>query len=257
LNNFFFESHAHYDDRRFDADRYEILSGLPAQGVTRVVNVGSDILSSKASVKLAEAFSFVYATAGVHPHDVKALSEEGLQELKSFCAHEKVVAVGEIGLDFHYEHSPRDEQRFWFKRQLELAAEVGLPVVIHSRDAASETFETIKKGPVHRGVVHSYSGGVPMALAYIDMGFYIGIGGVVTFDKSKRLPQVVAAIPLEKILIETDAPYLTPKPHRGKRNESVYLPYIIETIAEIKGVTAEAVAKQTAENGRRVFIQLG
>jgi TatD DNase family protein len=249
----YFESHAHYDDRRFDGDRYELLAALPGKGVAQIINAGADLPSSKASVQLAEAFPHVYATVGVHPHEAKTLSEGGMKELEAFCAHPKVLAVGETGLDFYYDHSPRDVQRYWFKRQLELAGKVNLPVIIHSRDAAQETFDIIKDSPVRRGIIHSYSGGVPMALAYIEIGFTIGIGGVVTFDKSKKLPEVVKAIPLDKIVIETDAPYLTPAPHRGKRNDSSYLCHIVEAIAGIKGVSHEKVAAQTYENARNVF----
>jgi TatD DNase family protein len=249
----FFESHAHYDDRRFETDRDEILASLPGDNITRVINVGSDMASSYASCKLAEAHDHVYAAVGVHPHDANTLSNEKLAELKSLCAHPKVVAVGEMGLDFHYGHSPRDIQRHWFARQLELAAEVNLPAIIHSRETAKETFEIIKKSPVRKGVLHCYSGGIPHAMEYIKMGFFIGIGGVITFDKTKRLPEVTAAIPLEKILIETDAPYLTPKPHRGKRNESSYLKYIAQTIAEIKGIEPETVAAQTYVNACALF----
>jgi TatD DNase family protein len=249
----YFESHAHYDDRRFDLDRYDVLGALPARGVDRVVNVGSDVASSKASVVLAEAFSHVYATVGVHPHDANSLNEEGLAELEALSAHPKVVAIGEIGLDYYYDHSPRDVQQYWFERQLRMASRVGLPVVIHTRDAAQQTFDTLKNADAGRGVIHSYSGNIPMALDYIDMGYYIGIGGVITFDKSKRLPQVAAAIPLDKILIETDAPYLTPAPHRGKRNESAYLAYIVQAIAQIKNTTPQVVAAQTYENALALF----
>jgi TatD DNase family protein len=249
----YFESHAHYDDRRFDGDRYDLLTALPGKGVAWIINAGADLPSSKASVQLAEAFPYVYATVGVHPHEAKTLTEEGLRELEALCAHPKAVAVGETGLDFYYDHSPKDVQRYWFKRQLKLAENVNLPVIIHSRDAAQETFDTIKASNIRKGIIHSYSGGVPMAMEYISMGFLIGIGGVVTFDKTKRLIEVTAAIPLDKIVIETDAPYLTPHPHRGKRNDSSYLCYIAEAIARIKGISPETAAKQTYENAQMLF----
>ena len=249
----FFESHAHYDDRRFDDDRDAILAAMPRNNVARVINVGADMASSYASIKLAEKYPFVYAAVGVHPHDACTLTEEKLAELKSLCTHPKVVAIGETGLDFHYDHSPRDVQRYWFEKQLILAYEVNLPVIIHSRDAAQETFDIIKKSPVRRGVIHSYSGSVPMAKDYIAMGFLLGIGGVITFDKTKRLPEVAAAVPLSSILIETDAPYLTPKPHRGKRNESPYLIYIVQAIAGIKNISPETVAAQTYVNACALF----
>lgn len=249
----YFDSHAHYDDERFDTDRAELLTALPSQGVGRVVNAGSCVSSSKASVQLAEAFPYVYAAVGVHPHEAQNLTEDGFTELENLCAHPKAVAVGEIGLDFYYDTSPRDVQRFWFKRQLALAVKTDLPVVVHSRDAAAEVFDIIRESGVRRGVIHCYSGEVPMAHDYIEMGFFIGVGGVITFDKTKKLPEVVGQIPLEKILIETDAPYQTPVPHRGKRNDSSYLQYIVEAIARVKGVTPEAVAAQTYKNAEGLF----
>jgi TatD DNase family protein len=249
----YFDSHAHYDDRRFDGERQRLLAGLPGKGVTRIVNAGADLPSSKASVALAGVFSYVYAGVGVHPHEAKSLNETGMAELEALCVHPRVVAVGETGLDYYYEHSPKEVQRYWFKRQLALADKYGLSVIIHSREAAQETFDIVKDSPQRRGVVHSYSGSVPMALAYIEMGYVIGIGGVVTFDKSKRLPEVVKAVPLNKIVIETDAPYLTPAPHRGKRNDSSYLYLIAEAVALIKGVSHEEAARQTYENACRVF----
>ncbi len=269
----YFESHAHYDDERFDGDRAALLASLPSVGVTKIINAACSLESTEASVKLAEAFPYVYASAGVHPHDAQTLSDEKLKWLEAMCAHKKVVAVGEIGLDFHYDHSPRDVQRHWFKRQLEMAARVNLPVIIHSREAAREVFdiltEWVKLNSVTyprgsspddvnsvtcpRGVIHSYSGSAQMALEYVKLGFYIGIGGVVTFDKTKKLPEAVEALPLSRLLIETDAPYLTPKPNRGKRNDSSNLKYITEKIAEIKNITPEEVAEATFKNAREVF----
>jgi len=247
------DSHAHYDHKRFHKDRDALLKALPGLGVDAVINVGCDLASSKASVKLAEAYDYVYATVGVHPHDSKSLTNEGLSQLKNLCAHKKVVAYGEIGLDFHYDFSPRDIQRKWFARQLELAHELNMPVVIHSREAAEETFATLKSSSVRRGVIHSFSGDAALALAYVDLGFYIGIGGVVTFDKTNTLQQVAAAVPLSKILLETDCPYLTPDPHRGKRNESQYLIHVAQAIAKIKGEQVEEVCSQTSANAMELF----
>jgi TatD DNase family protein len=256
----YFESHAHYDDERFDGDRNELLTALPSLGVTKIINTACSIESITASIKLAEAFPYVYATVGVHPHDAKTLTDERLEWIAAQCSHEKVVAVGEIGLDFYYDHSPRDTQRHWFKRQLEIAARVGLPVAIHSRDAARETFDILAEWAAKRngglngpGVIHSYSGSAQMALDYVKLGFYIGVGGVVTFDKTKKLPEAVEAVPLERLLIETDAPYLTPKPNRGKRNDSSNLKFIAEKIAEIKGVTPEEAAAATYRNACKLF----
>ena len=248
-----FDSHAHYDDGRFDADRETLLASLPANGICGIVNCGSSLESSKASVLLAEAFSHVYAAVGVHPHDASETDESQMAELEELCKHKKTVAVGEIGLDFYYDNSPCDIQRHWFKRQLELARKTGLPVIVHSREATEEVFNIIRDSGIRSGVIHCFSGGIQTALNYIEMGFFIGVGGVVTFDKSKKLPEVVANIPLDKILLETDAPYQTPVPHRGKRNDSTYLKYIAETVAKIKNVPVETVAGTTRENAENLF----
>lgn len=247
------DSHAHYDHKRFKDDRHELLDALPSQNIKLVINIGCDIPSSKASVNLAEAYNHVYATVGVHPHDAKNLTEEGLKELEEMCSMKKVVAYGEIGLDHHYDFSPRDVQQKWFKRQLELAQKLNLPVVIHSREAAKETFEMLKLSPIRRGVIHSFSGDAELALAYVNLGFYIGIGGVITFDKTNTLQKATAAIPLSKILLETDCPFLTPAPFRGKRNESKYLTYVAEAIGKIKGETVETVCAQTTANAYELF----
>ena len=249
----FFESHAHYDDRRFDADRDEVLASLPASGISRVVNVGSTGRTSRASLILAEKYDFVYASVGVHPHEAGSCSESLIGELLEYARHPKAVAYGEIGLDYFYDFADREVQRFWFARQLKAAEQAGLPVIIHSRDAAAETFGIIMDCGVRRGVVHCYSGSVETALAYVEMGFYIGVGGIVTFDKARKLPEVVARLPLGKILIETDCPYLAPAPFRGKRNTSANLVYIAQKIAEIKRVTVQEVAEATYENACVVY----
>ncbi|MCL2217278.1 MAG: TatD family hydrolase [Defluviitaleaceae bacterium] len=248
------DTHAHYDHKQFNKDRDELLKSLPGLGIGMVINVGCDLKSSRASVEMAEVYPYVYATAGVHPHDAKSLSEDVLTKLKALCKHKKVVAYGEIGLDFFHNFSPQSVQRFWFKRQLEVALELGLPVVIHSRDANEEVFSMIKDSKIRRGVIHSFSGDAALALAYVEMGFYIGIGGVVTFDKTGKLQAATAAIPLENILLETDCPYLTPHPHRGKRNDSTYLSFVADEIAKIKGTSAEAVRAQTGENAKKLFL---
>jgi len=247
------DSHAHYDHKQFNPDRDAVLKSLPGQGISAVINVGCDLKSSQASVKLAEAYSYVFATVGVHPHDAKSLSEEVLKKLKALCSHEKVVAYGEIGLDFFHNFSPADVQRHWFKRQLEMAGELNLPVVIHSRDANDEVFSIIQNSSVRKGVIHSFSGDAALALAYVELGFHIGIGGVITFDKTGKLKEAAAAIPLEKILLETDCPYLTPAPHRGKRNNSSYLTFVAAEIAKVKCISPEAVNTQTSENAKTLF----
>jgi len=247
------DSHAHYEHNRFDTDRDALLQSMPDRGVDAIINVGCDIPSSIASVKLAEAYLHVYATVGVHPHEAKSLTDAKLNELKQLCTHEKVVAFGEIGLDFHYDFSPRDVQRYWFKRQLELVAELDLPVVIHSREADEEVYNTITESAVRRGVIHCFPGDGELAAAYANLGFHIGVGGVLTYDKTGKLRAAVAAVPLEKILLETDAPYLTPVPFRGKRNESQYLIHVAEEIAKIKGISVEEVCAATSDNVKKLF----
>ena len=247
------DTHAHYDHKQFNPDRAELLTQMAADSIANIINVGCDLKSSKASATLAEAYPFIFSTVGVHPHYASSLSEQNLKLLETLCAHKKVVAYGEIGLDFFHNFSPQDTQRYWFKRQLELAEMLNMPVVIHSRDAAEETFETIEKSAIRKGVIHSFSGDMALARAYISLGFHIGIGGVLTFDKTKRLPDVVDAISLDKILLETDAPYLTPTPFRGKRNNSSYLTYVASAIAEIKRVAYEHVCAQTTINACDLF----
>ena len=197
----YFDSHTHYDDERFDDDRNELLASFPDAGIENVVNSSSDIASSKASIALTEKYPFFYASVGVHPHEVEKMTEQDLLELETLSKHEKVVAIGEIGLDFYYDLSPRDMQRYWFKRQLELAERLDMPIIVHSRDAAQECFDIIKASGVRKGVIHCYSGSAQMAKDYIDMGFYIGIGGSLTFKNNKKTVEVVEQIPIEKILL--------------------------------------------------------
>ncbi len=218
-----------------------------------IVNAASDIKSSLDGINLSREFSFFYAAVGVHPHEVENMSEEDIQILRNYSKNEKVVAIGEIGLDFYYDFSPRDLQRKWFIRQLELAKELDMPVIIHSREASAECFDIIKESGVKKGVIHSYSGSAQMALDYIKLGFYIGVGGIVTFKNAKKSVDTVSKIPLGKILIETDSPYLAPEPVRGGRNNSQNLKYICEKIAQIKQITPEEVACTTAENSKNLF----
>lgn len=251
----YFDSHTHYDDERFDDDRNELLASFPNAGIENVVNSSSDIASSKASITLTEKYPFFYASVGVHPHEVEKMTEQDLLELETLSKHEKVVAIGEIGLDFYYDLSPRDMQRYWFKRQLELAERLDMPIIVHSRDAAQECFDIIKASGVRKGVIHCYSGSAQMAKDYIDMGFYIGIGGSLTFKNNKKTVEVVEQIPLEKILIETDAPYLAPVPYRGRRNDSRLLKYVVEAIGKIKNMDENDVCNITKINANRLFIK--
>ncbi len=252
-----FETHAHYDDDRFTSDRDELLTSLPAQGIERVINVGASIESTKTTLALAETYDFVYAAVGVHPSDIADLNEETYGWLKKQTAWKKTVAVGEIGLDYYWEKDKeiQERQRYWFERQLELAEEAELPVIIHSRDAAEDTL-AIMKGAHKRhipGVIHCFSYSKELALEFVKMGYYIGVGGVVTFKNAKKLKEAVEALPLEWILLETDCPYMAPEPHRGERNDSSLLPLVIEKIAEIKNVSPETVQRMTEENARRLF----
>lgn len=251
----YFESHAHYDDERFDDDRDTLLASFPAEGIETVVNASSDIKSSKASIALSEKYPFFYAAVGVHPHEVENITEADIDELRELSKHPKVVAIGEIGLDYYYDLSPRDLQRHWFKRQLELADELKMPVIIHSRDAAQECFDIIKNSNVRNGVIHCYSGSAEMAEEYIKMGFYIGVGGSLTFKNNKKGVETVERIPIEKILIETDSPYLAPVPYRGKRNDSRLLKYVVEKISQLKNIPENDICNITKNNAQNLFIK--
>ena len=204
---------------------------------------------------MAEKYDYIYAAVGVHPHELYDMSSQTIDKLRKLSEHKKVVAIGEIGLDYYYDTHPREFQRFWFIQQLRLAEETGLPVVIHSREASQDTFDIIERSKVRRGSIHCYSGSAEMAKEYVKMGFHIGVGGVVTFPNAKKLVEVVEAIPLESILIETDCPYLSPVPNRGKRNDSRNLKYVVDKIAEIKGVTPEKVAEITKNNAETLFFK--
>lgn len=255
-----FETHAHYDDDRFEKDRDALLSSLQKQGIERVINVGASIESTKTTLALADAYDFVYAAVGVHPSDIDGLNEESFAWLREQTAGRKVAAVGEIGLDYYWEKDAavQERQRYWFARQMELAREASLPVIIHSREAAADTLKVLKSVHAEQipGVIHCYSYSREMAEEFIKMGYYIGVGGVVTFKNAKKLKETVQAIPLERILLETDCPYMAPEPYRGKRNDSSYLPLVLAAIAELRGITPEEVERVTEENARRLFVKV-
>lgn len=254
-----FETHAHYDDERFAGDRGELLAQLPSLGIEKVINVASTISSIEDCVTLARTYEHVYAAVGVHPSELEGMSEAVIEKLRSLAAWEKTVAIGEIGLDYYWEKDSvaQENQRNWFRRQMELAREVSLPVIIHSRDAAEDTFTLMKELHAEEipGVVHCYSYSPELAREYVKMGYYIGVGGVVTFKNAKKLVQTVDETPMERILLETDSPYLTPEPHRGHRNDSRELVYVVEKIAQIKGITTEEVEAATWENAGRLFVK--
>lgn len=249
-----FDSHAHYDDKQFDIDREELLESLSELGVGTVVNVSASYESWRRCVEMAAKYPYIYAAVGTHPDEVGVLNEETFAEMKEWCKRDKVVAIGEIGLDYYWDNEPHDVQKKWFIRQLDLAREMNLPVIIHSREAAADTMEIMKTHAQGlQGVIHCYSYAREQAEEYVKMGFYIGIGGVVTFKNAKKLKEVAAVIPLERILLETDCPYLAPAPYRGKRNQSSYIQYVAEEIAQIKGITAEEVIAVTEENARKMY----
>ena len=253
-----FDTHTHYDDDQFEEDREALLLSMAEQGVGAIANMGASMRGAKDSVALAKKYSFVYAAVGIHPDHAKELNEEEFEVLKHLAAEEKVVAIGEIGLDYYWDATDRKDQKYWFKRQLSLAQECNLPVVIHSRDAAADTLEIMKEayaqsGKSLTGVIHCFSYETEMAREYVKMGFFLGVGGVATFKNGRKLKEVIEDTPLDKIVLETDCPYLAPVPFRGKRNSSEKLSYVVDAIAEIKGVTKEEVERITWENACRLY----
>ncbi len=250
-----FDTHAHYDDERFDPDREELLASLPEKGVDLVINVGYDMPSSENSVALAEKYPYIYAAVGVHPHDAKTLTEGDCVRLLELSRHPRVVAIGEIGLDYHYDLSPRDVQRTAFARQIELAKEAGLPFAVHEREACKDCLDVLKAQGVgeRAGVMHCFSGSRETAKILLDMGMYISVGGPVTFKNNVKTVDMVDYVPLDRLFIETDSPYLAPAPHRGKRNDSSLVLHVAEKIAEIKGLSVEEVAAVTKENAKKFF----
>jgi len=250
-----FDSHTHLDDEGFDLDRDEVIERAREAGVKYMLNPGADLASSIKGVNLAERYEGLYAAVGVHPHDVKDMDEATMEILKALSQKNKVVAIGEIGLDFYYDHSPRDTQRYWFKRQIQLAREVGLPIIIHERDAHQEVFDILKEARAGElgCVMHCFSGSVELAKEYVKLGMYISLGGPVTFKNARKPQEVAMAVPLDKLLIETDSPYLTPIPFRGKRNEPARVSLVAEKIAELRGLSPETLAQQTTENAKAFF----
>jgi len=253
-----FDTHTHYDDEQFEEDREEILLSMKENGVGAIANMGASMRGAKDSVALAKKYPFVYAAVGIHPDHAKELNEEEFAVLQRLATEEKVVAIGEIGLDYYWDSTEREDQKYWFKRQLALALECNLPVVIHSRDAAADTLEIMKEVYTASekkltGVIHCFSYEAEMAREYVKMGFYLGVGGVATFKNGRKLKEVIEDTPLEKIVLETDCPYLAPVPFRGKRNSSEKLHYVVTAIAEQKGISEEEVERITWENACRLY----
>ena len=250
-----FDTHAHYDDDAFDEDRETLLAQLKAAGIERVVNVGASIHSSHTPLELIEKHDFLYGAIGVHPSETEELNEEWMNWLEEKSHEKKVVAIGEIGLDYHWEEPARDVQKYWFVRQLDLARKVKLPVIIHSRDAAKDTLDIMKAEHAEDigGVIHCFSYTKEMAREYLNMGFFLGIGGVLTFKNARKLAETVEYAPLDRLVLETDCPYLAPVPNRGKRNSSLNLTYVADQLAAIKGIDRETVEKITWDNARRLY----
>ncbi|HBU13139.1 MAG TPA: hydrolase TatD [Clostridiales bacterium] len=249
----YFDTHAHLLDEKFDGDRDELILSLPGKGVGFFTECASDMETAAHAVTLAQKYPMAYAAVGVHPHSAAEWEERDYQKLAELARQEKVVAIGEIGLDYHYDFSPRDVQKAVFARQMELAGEAGLPVVVHSREATQDVLAILRAYPAVTGVLHSFSGSVETMREVLEMGYYISLSGVVTFKNAKKAAEAAAAVPPDKLLIETDSPYMTPAPHRGKRNDPSYVQYTAQKIAEIRGMELEELRKVTTENAKAFF----
>lgn len=249
----FFDSHAHYDDARFDSDRNHLLSAMQENNVSLILNAGADIPTSKAAYKLTQKYDFMYSAAGVHPHDTDSLSEDLLSEIEHLLYCKKVVAVGEIGLDYYYDNSPREIQKKWFYRQLELAQKHDMPVIIHDRDAHQDCMDMIRDFPDLKIVFHCFSGSPEMAKQLLSRGVLISFAGPVTFKNARKQQETAKIVPDDMFLIETDSPYLSPEPNRGKRNDSTNLKYIAQKLAELKNTTIEEIAALSMANAKRFF----
>jgi TatD DNase family protein len=249
-----FDSHAHYDDEAFNEDREEVIQGLKDKGVIGVLNCGASMEGARMSVELSNKYDFIYSAVGVHPEHANVIDEKVIEELRKLAQNPKVRAIGEIGLDYYYEENPpREVQKTAFRLQMKLAKELNLPVVIHDRDAHKDTLDILKEFPEVIGVVHCFSGSVEFAKECLKLGYYIGFTGVITFKNAKKIAEVASIVPMDKLLVETDCPYMAPAPHRGKRNQSDYIKYIIEKISEIKDKTIEEIEKATTFNAKQLL----
>ncbi len=250
------DSHAHLDDLRYDTDRDNVLQRAEAAGIEAIVTIGCDLATSQAAVALAHAHPNILATIGVHPHEAKEIGEGWYESFRSLAQHPKVVAYGEIGLDYHYDHSPREIQRQRFREQIRLARELALPLIIHTREAQDDTVTILREEGAADvgGVFHCFSGDAWLAKDALELGFYLSFSGVLTFKNATMLRDIAKTIPLDRLMVETDSPYLTPVPYRGKRNEPAYVQYVAETLAEIRGnESVESIARSTVDNTKRVF----
>ncbi len=248
-----FDSHAHYNDRKFDEDRHKILSSMPDNNVGYIMNAADSMQSVEKILQLCDRYPFLYGSAGVHPENAGSMTVEDLQKLSEYAQDERVYAIGEIGLDYYYDDVPHDVQKKWFSAQLELAVKTGLPVIIHDREAHGDCMDILKAFSGIEGVMHCYSGSAEMAKELVNMGMYIGIGGVLTFKNAKKLRQAAEVVPMERILLETDCPYLAPEPFRGQRNSSLMMYRTAEVLAELKGISVEEVEKITCENAKALY----
>ena len=247
-----FDSHAHYNDEQFDIDRDSLLASLPEAGIVGIINCGTDVRSSLDSIAMAEKYPFVYAACGYHPESALEFTDDNLAEIEKMLSHEKCVAVGEIGLEYHYDFVPKDVQKDVFEKHLELAVKYDMPVIVHDREAHADTMELLKKYRP-KGVLHCYSGSAEMAKEVLNLGMYIGLGGAVTFKNAVKPVEVAQMIPADRLLLETDCPYMAPVPMRGKRNNSAYIEYVAEKIADVRNVSAQEILDITAENTRKLF----
>lgn len=247
-----FDTHAHYDDEKFNEDRDLLLSSLPSKGIDLIINCGCDVKTSESAVSLTKKYSFIYAAVGIHPHEAEDAGEDALSVIRKLSENSKVVAIGEIGLDYHYDFSPRDVQKEYFEKQIILAKELDLPIIVHDREAHADTLELLKKYEP-KGVVHCFSGSAESAQEILKIGMYIGFGGAVTFKNAKKPLEVVEMLPLDRLLLETDCPYMAPVPYRGTRNDSSLIPYSAVKIGEVKGVNPQRIIDIANENGRRLF----
>ena len=248
-----FDTHAHLNDPAFDPDREELMNGLAAKGVGYVMNAGCSLESSRDIVKMTEAYPWLYGSVGSHPDSADEVNEEVIEEYRKLCGHEKIKAIGEIGLDYYYEDIPRDIQKHAFRMQMALAKELDMPVIVHEREAHDDGMRIVKEFPKVKGVFHCYSGSAEMARQLVNMGWYIGFTGVLTFKNARKAVETAASIPLDRIVIETDCPFMAPEPYRGKRNDPGYLPRMAEKLAEIRGISVEEAIAATTANAKRLY----